>query len=525
MKGLPRSLKPAIFALMMSGGFGGEGGPVDYPPEIQQVLAKAGENRGELENVLEYFERRNDTLGLSAAQYLISNLEGHRYTIYGLYDSSRSEIRFDVLAYPDYGTLVEAWDEIEAERGPLNFEKKDDIKDIDVITADYLIENITWALRAWRERPWCRNLSFEDFCAYVLPYRGSGEPLESWRQAFWERYRDLEQEMANPEDAIEAARFINSDIKSWFSFDPRFYHHPTDQGFGEMMTNRMGRCEDMTNLTIYAMRANGLAVTSDYTPHWANTGNNHAWNAIVTPDGRVIPFMGAEANPGEYELANRAAKVYRKTFAQQEDNLAFRKQEQEKVPPWLEGKNYIDVTADYTDVCDVVLTLDKPAEDSTHYAYLCVFNSGEWKAIQWGRIQGQKVLFTDMGKDIAYLPMFYVSEELVPAAAPFILQKDGRIRVLVGKTGQKTTVKLVAMSRPPSENAAEVAEETFLTSRQEYELFYWSDGWQSLGKAVASGHPLEFCDVPMGFLYWLVSVDSQKEERIFTIENGRQAWW
>ena len=70
----------------------------------------------------------------------------------------------------------------------------------------------------------------------------------------------------------------------------------------------------MTNVTIYAMRANGLAVTSDYTPYWANSGNNHAWNAILTGEGKVVPFMGAEANPGEYRLANKLAKVYRKTW-------------------------------------------------------------------------------------------------------------------------------------------------------------------------------------------------------------------
>ncbi len=525
MNGLLRSLRLLIFTLIMNGGLCAGMHPAGYPPEVDQVLTKAGENRGELENVLVYFEQRHDTLALSAAQYLIANLEGHRYTIYGLYDTSQSEVDFDVLAYPDYKTLIQAWDEIEAERGELDFEKKDSVKDINVITADYLIENITWAIRAWREKPWCRSLSFEDFCAYVLPYRGSGEPLESWRQAFWRRYRDLEQEMENPEDAIEAARLINSDIKTWFTFDSRFYRHPTDQGFSEMLTNRMGRCEDMTNLTIYAMRANGLAVTSDYTPHWANAGNNHAWNAIVTPDGRAIPFMGAEANPGEYRLAHRAAKVYRKTFAQQKGNLAFQKEEHQKVPPWLRSKSYKDVTADYTDVRDVTVTFDDPIPDSIHYAYLCVFNSGEWKAIHWGKIDDQRALFTDMGKDIAYLPMFYINEELVPAVAPLILEKDGRMTELAGKEGQKTTVSLMATSRPTSKDTTEAPPETYLTSGQEYELFYWDDDWISVGKATATDQPLELDNVPEGFLYWLVATDLRKEERIFTVEKGVQVWW
>jgi hypothetical protein len=243
------------------------------------------------------------------------------------------------------------------------------------------------------------------------------------------------------------------------------------------------------------------------------------------PSGKVIPFMGAEADPGEYRLAHRTAKVYRKTFAQQKDNLAFQKEEHQKVPPWLRGKSYKDVTADYADVCDVTITFSDPVPDSIHYAYLCVFNWGEWKAIHWGKVEGQTAMFTDMGKDIAYLPMFYINEELVPAAAPFILEKDGRLRQLTGKQGQKITIPLIATSRPARKDTTQVPPETFLTPGQEYELFYWDDDWISVGKATATDQPLELGNVPVGFLYWLIATDSRKEERIFTFDDGVQVWW
>jgi len=525
MKGVLPGISSFVFVLVLTGAPYAEVQPSLYPSEVEQVLEKAGDNREELENVLSYFKERDDTLGLRAAYYLIANIEGHRYTVYGLFDTSHSEVEFNILDYPNYKTMVEVYDKIEAERGELDFEKKETIKDIDVITADFLIENITWAIKAWREKSWASGLSYDDFCAYVLPYRGSGEPLESWRQVFWQRYRDLDKEMKNPDDPVEAANLINSDIKSWFSFDERYYYHPTDEGLSEMLSTRMGRCEDMTNITIYAMRANGLAVTSDYTPHWANANNNHAWNAIVTPDGKVVPFMGAEANPGQYKLANRAAKVYRKMFAQQKNNLAFQKDEKEKVPPWLAGKSYLDVTSDYTDVSDVTINFDHPVPDSIHYAYLSVFNSGEWQVIHWGKVVEQKALFTDMGKDIAYLPMFYINEELVPAGIPFILEKDGRMRELTGEQNQKMKVTLVSTSQPPKVKATEAPKKSYLIPEKEYELSYWKDQWVSVGKAVATDQPLEFSDVSVGFLYWLVATDSRKEERIFTIEDGKQVWW
>ena len=59
----------------------------------------------------------------------------------------------------------------------------------------------------------------------------------------------------------------------------------------------------------------------------------------------------------------------------------------------------------------------------------------------------------------------------------------------------------------------------------EYELFFFNDGWQSLGTMIAGEKPLQWRDVPDGGLYWLVADKSRKEERIFTLENGRQVWW
>jgi len=76
---------------------------------------------------------------------------------------------------------------------------------------------------------------------------------------------------------------------------------------------------------------------------------------VVTSDGRVIPFMGAEANPGEYKLSWKAAKVYRKMFSEQPECLALQPHRQDSLPRWLAGRNFRDVTADYVPVCDVTV--------------------------------------------------------------------------------------------------------------------------------------------------------------------------
>lgn len=502
----------------------GCGATSPYPPDVAETLDAAGDNRAELEQVLQHYSESGDTLKLQAAYYLIGNMGDHCYATYALEDTSGNEIAFNVLDYSDYDALTASFDTLEQNHGVLDFERKDKIMDDQTVTADFLIDQIDYAFRAWHERPWAKNLSFDNFCAYVLPYRGSNEPLEPWRQMFFDKYAHIADSMKDPSDPVEAAAVINEDIRTWFGFDPRYYYHPTDQGMEEMMQGGLGRCEDMTNVTIYAMRANGLAVTSDYTPYWANSGNNHAWNSILAADGKVIPFMGAESDPGRYRLANKYAKVYRKMFADQPGNLIFLDRKQEKVPSWLAGRSYIDVTADYQDVCDVAVSLtDVP--DSVDIAYLCVFNSGEWKPIHWARIENNTATFTDMGKDIAYIPALYLNEEIVPVGNPFILESDCGQRTLSADASHTRSVDLISTTRRKQEISTDGISKSFLKKGQTYELFYMTDEWNSLGKAVAGDGPLVFDDVPSGGLYWLIADGGDNEERIFTVEDGRQVWW
>jgi hypothetical protein len=492
--------------------------------EVERTLQQSGDNRQQLQEVLRHYSAPEDSLKLRAAEFLIANMQGHSFVQIGLYDSTDSELELNVLDWPDYKSLIAAWDSVEAERGELHWGLAQRVDDMSSITTGYLIQNIELSFKAWHEKPWAQQLGFEEFCNYVLPYRGSNEPVEPWRGWFLDRFEDLPKLMSDPSDPTEAASRINDDVKSWFGFTERFYRHPTDQSFSEMLETGLGRCEDMTNLAIYALRANALPVTSDYTPHWADTGNNHAWNAILTPDGRAVPFMGAESNPGKYNLRSRMAKAYRKTFAVQKDNLYFVKPAWEQVPGWLSGRSYVDVTPQYTRVADVTLELSVPVPDSVSFAYLCVFNAGDWKAIHWGRLQEQRVTFSDMGVDIAYLPMYYVDEELTPAGKPLILETDGELKSLSG-SDELVDLRLISTTRRTTVSSTDSIEQVFFTQGVKYELFQWQDEWISIGELEAGAEPLRFDQVPAGSLYWLVEEDSRRDERIFSWEAGEQIWW
>lgn len=486
-----------------------------WTPEVRSALAQAGDNRPELERVLKHYRDANDEQKLEAAEFLIANMPGHGYTLAAFYDKDKNEVPFDALDYKSYKEARDAIDALEKEHGELHYARKRFDDDIKTITADDLIENIDLAFEAWKTKPWAKDISFHAFCESILPYRGSNEPINSWRRSCMDRYADVPEKISNVTNAAEAGGTIQKDASKWVGFNELYYLHPTDQGFDEMREHRLGRCEDMTNMQLYALRANAIPVAADYTPWWADRDNNHAWQVFLDADGH-----------GSAKLFSRAAKVYRKTFSIQRDSLAMTKNAEEKVPRWLAGKNYIDVSDQYMDTTDVTIELVGPVPEGSHHAYLCVFNGGVWRAIHWGRINHGKATFTKMGRNIAYIPAYFVDDELVPAAPAFILTKQGEVRPLVADAGRPITFELTA-TKPETKDAD--SRSTFpqivVKPDQGYELFVWEDGWTSLGKYTGADEPIRVENVPGGGLYWLVADGSRKLERIFTIEDGKQVWW
>ena len=59
-----------------------------------------------------------------------------------------------------------------------------------------------------------------------------------------------------------------------------------------------------------------------------------------------------------------------------------------------------------------------------------------------------------------------------------------------------------------------------------YELFYWNNGWASLGKQTADTKILRY-STPKNALFLLKNLDGGVEERVFTLDplTREQVWW
>jgi len=171
-----------------------------------------GRNQNQLESTLEHYRDSGDSLKLAAAEFLISNMNGHAYAIFALKDSAGNVVPFDATTFTDFDTLEAAFDSLEEKYGTLDFKRDTLIYDTGVITDGYLITHIEESFRAWRECPWARDYTFEDFCEYILPYRGSNEPLKMWRDYFRDKYRELKTQMVDSMSALEAAAFMRRKV-------------------------------------------------------------------------------------------------------------------------------------------------------------------------------------------------------------------------------------------------------------------------------------------------------------------------
>jgi hypothetical protein len=483
---------------------------------LGEALLAAGANRGELELFLKHCAETSDAEKLAAARFLVANMPDKGFVQYGWRGAKGEDVVFDALTYPNYAAAQTAMDALEKEHGSIDFVPAKFTPDLGTITAKYLIRHLDAEFAAWRAVPEAERAPFAAFLEFILPYRGGKEPLCDWITPLTARLDEMRKDLGPTAMRSDLWRKFCQDLSRRVKFDEIYYLHPTDQSFDEMEKSGKGRCGDLSTLQTYAARAFGIATACDYTPAWAHRDNNHAWTVTLDAQGR-----------GCDKAQSHAAKVYRKTFSLQRGNLAFRMPAgRTPATRFLASKCYVDVTDQYEPTTDVTVTVDTAAAGAERFAYLCVFNGGEWVPIHWGSVEDGRVTFTRMGRNHPYLPMVHDGTKLVAVAPPLVLEKGGTVVSLPGK-GASTSAALTAVDAGfVSMDTAAVTPTTHLAKGTEYALKRWDGGaWRDVGSFTADGAVRTQTDLPSDGLYWLVAKESRRLERVFTIADGRQRWW
>ncbi len=361
-----------------------------YPPTVEVILKKAGKNRLELEKALQYANKTEDELKIKAMQFLISNMDIHSSSDFYWENQAKEKIDYNELSYADFGDAKIALQAIK-EKNPELKPKRVIYQDIETITGDYLIQNLEKAFAAWRLST-IKNISFNDFCEYILPYRISEEPLQDWRSAYSDKFKWISEQI--PSIGFKPVLFaVKDDYNTWFTNTwGETRKEPLPRlGALQLLFRKEGPCPDIANLGIFIMRSQGIPATVNVIPYWATATGGHFLNTFF--DDKMKAYnCDYGAKDFEEDLKREPAKVLRLTYSKQRGTLASF-EDKNKIPTSvLKHENYIDVTKEYWKTTDVTCPL-YDSENPSKIVYATTFNGLAWKPFWWGKAENGKNYF------------------------------------------------------------------------------------------------------------------------------------
>ena len=401
---------------------------------LETVLQVAGENRQELEKVLHYYRiNLADSLKYKAVCFLIENIPFYTYSDGEQLENYKSYYTW--LKKSKSKTPQQVVDSIKKIYGPMKEpSKKRDIMEID---SAYLCRNIDWAFKVWQEQPWGKNISFETFCEYILPYRIGDEPLSYWRETYYEKYNSLLDSLRmsdslDIEDPVVAANYLISKLpdKSYY------YTSVTPYPFGhigpEYVQYLSGTCREVTDFAVYLFRALGIPCAIDFVPARSYINAGHFWLTTWNKDGEEymtdFPQKLRPVRKNWWYRWDDSSKVYRYTFSVNRGLYEQMAKYGEEVYPFWRLPKFTDVTYGYgyNFKKELVIPLEKQykTKRSGKIAYLCVSDRDRWTPVDWTAYDAGHLAFQYVRKGSFMRVATYENGELCFLTDPFYADKQ-----------------------------------------------------------------------------------------------------
>ena len=411
--------------------------------KIEEAFNLAGDNRAELERVIEYYA--DDPLKLSAAEFLISNMPGH----YSYLDTATVNRYYDEIDWA-LDSLSGSPRKVIADRINILAEKynmanQPIVEDVKIIKAEYLIRNIDEAFDQWQCGNWARHLTFDEFCEYLLPYKVEEmQPLDDWRNRYGNFHADSLYELdycdmfrrSSYSAAVRLNRNLSEVIKP---FSWNVLNCPPKR-IETLFSIPFGRCDDYAWMTAAIFRSVGIPVTVDVVPHWAYRSLGHRGNAVIAPTGKPMMFSGMSSGPEHsHHVDERIAKMFRVSYARNEE-IEKLHEEESYIPDVFKSVFLRDVTDQYIAVADVEIPLDKRHGG---YVYLCVYGDNDWTPVDFVKAKGGEASFHDIGKDVMYIIARYDHNGAMETLTePFVIGPEGNINYIMSDTSDCQSVTL-----------------------------------------------------------------------------------
>jgi len=451
------------------------------------------------ELLLTYYRLPEDSLKRMAVTFLLDNMMDQRSDIPGYSRSIITDSSSVKLLVPSYKTTPDSL----------------------VLNTKFLFSDINLAFDLWNKYPWANKTPPEIFLNYLLPYKIYGEEPANWRSFFSKKYKNTIRKMLQnieTESLINSTdeiyyKFLVDEVGQWFTYNYHPVRYSRYPGLNELMALKSSDCYGWSYLNVMILRSLGIPSTIDIIPLWGRKNGSHYTEVFW--DNELQRFRTASGR----EL-DHPAKVFRYTFKRQgvhtDSILPIINKPNIFLLNFLKHDHWLDVTHEHA----LTATVDYECNVSSGFAYICVFNYGQWIPIYWGKVKDGNVRFENMGTGILYRIAVPEKNSYKPASPVFCLNEKGNIIFFQPNRDEKKDLYLSQLN---------TGERSWVEAGKNYSLYYYdgTNDWTFFEAHKCEKDSLiVFKGIPSSTLYQLLDTEQkQRLERIFTYENGEQVWW
>lgn len=377
-----------------------------------------------------------------AAKFLIENMPAH----YSYADSAINE-------YYDYASAIIADKSLTPEQQRDSLLVITDLKyrnlplnrvpDARIINPMILIKTIDKSYNQWQTCPWAKHLTFEEYLEWLLPYKATEfQAFDSWRDTLLAYFgTGLENPVKNDVEyntVQGVADMIRTEALNKLNRHGLYTKAGLPLLNAHLLAHQTyGDIPDYAVTAVLAFRAAGVPAVLDETPVGSRYTAATKWYVILNERGEELTsewdlatYIGGAFFPDE-----RGPKVYRNTYAIDKRRQRYR-WESNKYPFDLAKK---DVTSKYFLTSDIKLTISRAMLKKVMDRYVYIASAvrdedNPWQIVDFGRLNGRKVTFYNMGREVLYNVMGYDGEGFIPISDPFILHKDGSMETISADT-------------------------------------------------------------------------------------------
>jgi len=149
--------------------------------------------------------------------------------------------------------------------------------DLNSLSEEFLINNITLAYKVMDEVEWGKNVPEDIFINYILPYANLNERRDAWRPEFYNKFLRIAKQHKN---SSEAANDLNHKIFKELKVIYSTQRSKPDQSPFESIQEGKASCTGLSILLVNACRSVGIPARIVGTPLWHNKRGNHNWVEI-----------------------------------------------------------------------------------------------------------------------------------------------------------------------------------------------------------------------------------------------------